>query len=261
MNALTTFKAQRMNRKTMLFVLSSLFLLTFLPDLALGQTKAGNRILIDVAHGQRFWKDPADMAGMDASYIERVKYMTGEITKSANAVKADIGYVKGQINPADLRACDLLFIHLPSAQYQPDEVNAIKEYVQKGGALLLVMDVDYWSTLKQTNVNDLVAFSDIKFGPDSPDTLSGGYTKPGQITDKKLKVTYHGARIVTGGTPFAYDNQAETYPFATFTKVKNGGKIVAMGDGMVSLYMTEWKDVKDYQCQEFMQAVFSWLLR
>ena len=25
-----------------------------------------------------------------------------------------------------------------------------------------------------------------------------------------------------------------------------------MGDGMVSLYMTSWEGVQDYQCQEFM---------
>ena len=29
-----------------------------------------------------------------------------------------------------------------------------------------------------------------------------------------------------------------------------------MGDGMVSLYMTSWEGVQDYQCQEFMQLCF-----
>jgi hypothetical protein len=27
-----------------------------------------------------------------------------------------------------------------------------------------------------------------------------------------------------------------------------------MGDGMVSLYMTSWEGVQDYECQEFRQA-------
>jgi hypothetical protein len=44
-------------------------------------------------------------------------------------------------------------------------------------------------------------------------------------------------------------------------EVKNGGRIVVMGDGMVSLYMTSWEGVQDYQCQEFMQDVFRWLLK
>jgi hypothetical protein len=123
------------------------------------------------------------------------------------------------------------------------------------------MDANYWSTLGQTGVNEIVSPVGIKFGEDCPDTLSGGYTKPSPITDKKLKVTYHGARIVNGGTPFCFGNQSETYPFGTFATVKNGGKVVAMGDGMVSLYMTSWKDVNDYQCSEFMHEVFAWLLK
>jgi hypothetical protein len=39
------------------------------------------------------------------------------------------------------------------------------------------------------------------------------------------------------------------------------GKIIVMGDGMVSLYMTSWEGIRDYQCQEFMQDVFRWLLK
>jgi hypothetical protein len=33
-----------------------------------------------------------------------------------------------------------------------------------------------------------------------------------------------------------------------------------MGDGMVSLYMTSWKGVNDFECGEFMHDVFKWLL-
>jgi len=42
--------------------------------------------------------------------------------------------------------------------------------------------------------------------------------------------------------------------------LKKGGKIIVMGDGMVSLYMTGWKGVNDYQCSEFMHDAFKWLL-
>jgi len=215
-------------------------------------------ILIDVAHGQKFWNDPAAMNGMDPNFIERVKYMTGEITKTATSVNADIGYIKSKIKPADLAKCDLLFIHLPSARYDADEAAAIKQYVQNGGNLFLAMDVDYWSTLAQTNINAITSPHGVTFGTDSPDTLSGGYTKPSAITNKKLKVTYHGGRIVNGGTPFCYNNNAN--PFGAFAS-SGKGKMVVMGDGMVSLYMTAWKDVNDYQCSEFMHDVFAWLLK
>jgi hypothetical protein len=218
------------------------------------------KILIDVAHGQKFWNDPNDMKGMEADFIQRVKYMTGEITKNAESVNAGIGYIKGKIKPADLEKCDILFIHIPSAKYDADEVRVINEYLKKGGSLFLAMDADYWSTLEQTGVNEIVAPSGITFAADSPDTLSGGYTKRSEITDKKLKVTFHGGRIVNGGTPFCYTNQSEAHPFGTYAKLANGGKIVAMGDGMASLYMTSWRDVNDYQCSEFMHEVFAWLI-
>lgn len=221
---------------------------------------AAKKILIDISHGQKFWNDPTAMTGMDANFIERMKYMTTEITKTAASVNAEIGYVKTKIQAQQLATCDLLFIHIPSSLYEADEITAIKNYIQKGGSLFLVMDGDYWSTLEQTNVNDIISSYGIQFGKNTADTLSGGYTKPSLITNKKLKITYHGARMVQGGTPFCYATETNN-AFGTFTQpAKHTGKIVVMGDGMVSLYMTEWENVSDYQCQEFMHEVFAWLL-
>jgi hypothetical protein len=224
-------------------------------------TPAKSRICMDVAHQQKFWHDPADMAGTDAKAIERVKYMTGEFTKTAAAVDASLSYLKKEITPKDLEGCDLLFIHIPSAKYTPGEVSSISKSIASGGSLFLVMDQNMWSTLEQTNVNDLIRPFGIQFGSESPDSLAGGHTKAGLITDKSLKISYHGARTVTGGTPFCFNDRSDAYPFGTFKEVENGGKIVVMGDGMVSLYMTSWEGVQDYQCQEFMQDVFRWLLK
>ncbi len=118
-----------------------------------------------------------------------------------------------------------------------------------------------WSTLEQTNVNELIRPFGMQFGDESPDSLAGGHTKAGLVTDKPLKISYHGARTVTGGTPFAFNDRSDAHPFGAFKEVENGGKVVAMGDGMVSLYMTSWEGVQDYQCQQFMQDVFRWLLK
>jgi hypothetical protein len=222
---------------------------------------AKHRICMDVAHEQKFWRDPTDMAGMDAKLIERVKYMTGEFVKTATAVDARLSYLKKEITTKDLDGCDLLFIHIPSAKYTPGEVSAISKHIASGGSLFLVMDQDMWSTLEQVNVNDLIRPFGVQFAGESPDSLAGGHTKASLITDKSLKISYHGARTVTGGTPFCFNDRSDAYPFGTFTEVKAGGKIIVMGDGMVSLYMTNWEGVQDYQCQEFMQDVFRWLLR
>lgn len=219
---------------------------------------AKSRICMDVAHKQRFWNDPADA---DVKTVERVKYMTGELVKTATAVGASLSYLKKEIAPKDLEGCDVVFIHIPSAKYTPGEVSAISTYITGGGSLFLVMDQDMWSTLEQTNVNDLIRPFDVQFGGESPDSQAGGHTTAGLITEKRLKVSYHGARTVQGGTPFSFNDRSDANPFGTFKEVGKGGKIVVMGDGMVSLYMTSWEGVKDYQCQEFMQDVFRWLLK
>jgi hypothetical protein len=222
---------------------------------------AKSRICMDVAHEPRFWRDPADMSGADVNRIQRVKYMTGEMMKTAASVGASLSYLKKEVTPGDLEGCDLLFIHIPSAKYTPGEAGAISKYITRGGSLFLVMDQDSWSTLEQTSVNDIIRPFGIQFGGESPDSQAGGHTKAGLITEKRLKLSYHGARTVTGGTPFCFNDRSDANPFGTFKEVPNGGKIIVMGDGMVSLYMTSWEGVQDYQCQDFMQDAFRWLLK
>lgn len=225
---------------------------------AQGATAAKNRICMDVAHQPIFWGDPADV---DARKVERVKYMTGELTKTAAAVDASLSYLKNEITPEGLKGCDLVFIHIPSAKYTAAEASALSSHIAAGGSLFLVMDQDSWSTLEQTQVNEVIRPFGVQFGGESPDTQSGGHTKAGVITGKPLKISYHGARTVTGGTPFSFNDRSDANPFGVFKEVGKGGRIVAMGDGMTSLYMTSWEGVKDYQCQEFMQDVFRWLLK
>jgi hypothetical protein len=226
------------------------------------QSTKGKHILVDVAHGQKFYNDPADMSGKDSALVERIKYMTGEVRKNAASLNAEMRFLKSKITPADLAKCDLLFIHMPSAQYSAAEVTAIQDYIKKGGSLFLVMEVDFWATLAQANVNDILSPFDIVFKENNPDTKSsGGYTKTSLVTDKRFSIPYHGARIVEGGTPFCFSNQTSDHPFGVYKQVNGGGKIIAMGDGMVSLYMTSWEGVDNYQCSQFMHDAFAWLLK
>jgi hypothetical protein len=223
-------------------------------------TTAKSRICMDVAHQPRFWRDPSDLAATD-KMLERVKYMTGELTKTASAVGASLSYLKKEIATDDLRGCDVVFSHMPTTKYTAGEADAITKFVTGGGALFLVMDQNSWSTLEQTNANALINPFGIQFGDESPDSQSGGHTKAGVITDKALKISYHGARTVTGGTPFSFNDRSDVHPFGVFAEAGKGGRVIAMGDGMTSLYMTSWQNVNDYQCQEFMQDVFRWLLK
>lgn len=242
-----------------ILVVASLMALT-VATLDAQPLKAPKKILVDIAHGQKFWNDPADMAGKDPAFIERIKYMTGELKKNAVALSASIGYLKSTITPQSLAGCDLLFIHIPSARFNADEVSAIQQYVKKGGSLFLVAEVDYWATLEQTNVNDIVDSFGIEFKNDNPDQSSGGHSQAGAVTGKSFSIPYHGARIVQGGTPFCFSNKTQENPFGVYKEVDRG-KVIVMGDGMVSLYMTSWEGVNNYQCSEFMEDVLAWLLK
>lgn len=247
-----------MNRR----LLTSLLLTVFVCANALfPQTSSKKKIYMDLGHGQKFWNDPAGMVNGAGNNIGRVKNLTDQFLKTASSVHAELFYLKSEIKAKDLSKCNLLYIHIPSLKYAPGDIRAITEYLNKGGSLFLVMDEDYWSTLENTNVNDIIKPFGIQFGKESPDSAVGGYTQAGLITEKSLKITYEKGRTITGGTPFCFNNQSQEYPFGVFKQLKNGGRIVVMGDGMTSLYMTSWKGVDDYQCSEFMHDVFKWLLR
>jgi hypothetical protein len=241
----------------LMFFLLALFIST---NALCSDTSTRKKICMDIAHHQRFWNDPSMMSGQDENQIGRVKYMTDQFLKTASSVDADLVYLKDEIQPDNLSDCGLLFIHIPSSSYTSGEVKAITQYVKNGGSLFLVMDEDYWSTLESANVNDIIRPFGMQFGKQSPDTSLGGRTKAGIITTKSLTITYSSGRIIHGGTPFCFNSQNEEYPFGVFKNVKHGGRIIVMGDGMVSLYMTSWKGVNDFQCAEFMHDVFRWLL-
>lgn len=219
------------------------------------------KILIDVAHGQRFYSDPADKISTELVPTDRLNYMTGELTKNAEAHNAELAYLKTPITADALSKTDLFFIHVPSKKYSAEECKTIRQYVEKGGSLFIVVEEDYWSTLAQVNANDIVSPFGITFASNNPDRSSGGHSQPGKVTNKKYSIPYHGARTVQGGTPFAYSNAPDANPIGVFAEVKGGGKVIAMGEGMVSLYMTSWQGVNDYQCAPFMDEAIGWLLQ
>lgn len=223
--------------------------------------QAQKNILVDVGHGQKFYSDPADKISTDLVPTARLEYMTKELSKNGETNNARIGYVKSPITAAALSKSDLLFIHTPSTKYSAEECKAIQQFVEKGGALFVVMEVDYWSTLAQANVNDIVKPFGITFGADNPDQTSGGHSKAGTITKQPYKIPSHGARLVEGGKPFAFSDASATVPIGVYAETKSGGKVVAMGEGMAALYMNEWQGVNDYQCAPFMGEVVGWLLK
>lgn len=216
-------------------------------------------VYMDLAHGQRMWNDPkepiADIGFPDST---RIEYMNEALSKSLKVHNAKLEFLKTEIDYKRLKKGDLLILHVPSQPYSSKEVTDIKKYVREGGTLLLIMEADYWTDLKRTNVNEIIADYGIQYGTQSRDTLAGGYTKKSSIIADSLKVTYQLGRSVQGGEPFAFNVQTDE-AFGVYKDLNNGGRLVVLGDAMCSLYMTEWRGVTDYQCEEFMNGIIKWL--
>ena len=217
-------------------------------------------VYFDLAHQQRFWNDPNDpIPNVGLNDSVRIQYLNQELNKTLSKFNAKVAFIKKAIDYNTIKKGDVLVLHVPSSMYDKKEVQVIQKYVDRGGNLLIVMEADYWTDIQKTNVNDILRTYNIQYGEQSKDTLAGGYTKQGILHANRLKVTYQLGRIVNGGTPFTFNSQ-DDQPFGVYKEVKNGGKLVVLGDAMSSLYMTEWRGVADYQCQEFMSGIYGWLL-
>jgi hypothetical protein len=121
-NYLTTTKNKKPVTKLRHFLFNLFLCFVFTGPLAAQTSSPGYRILIDISHKQRFWNDPARMAGMDKNQVDRVIYMTDQITKNAVSHNAEIEYLKEEIKPNNLIKCNLLFIHIPSTKFTPGEI-------------------------------------------------------------------------------------------------------------------------------------------
>lgn len=246
----------------MKIIISTLFLLIITANIACSQQMGmpEHIIAVDVAHGQIFWGDPNQTDMFDDNRANRIQYLSSQLQANASTVNAEQYFLHDKITADDLSMSNLLFIHVPSSQYSENEIQAITDFLNDGGSLFLAMEVDYWSSLDQTNVNDIISPFGIQFGSDSPDSQVGAITKAGSITGEPVKIPYHGGRIVNGGTPFAFTVGPDEIPFAMYKELDGGGKMIVMGDGMASLYMNSWQDVDDYQTEKFMEGVVQWLL-
>ncbi len=214
-------------------------------------------ILIDVSHGQRFWFDPSQPEHMNKN---RAEYLASMVENTAALFDVRIGFLNKQIEKKDLMNCKLLFIHVPTSKFDKSELKSIIQFIKNGGSLFLAMEDDYWVTLEDTNVNDIVKPFGMQFGGSIADKTIGGYSIVSDLTPKSYKIPYRDGRIVKGGIPFCFSNASKEYYFGTYKTLDKGGKIVLMGDGMISLSLSSWGEESNHRYNEFMTSVLRWLL-
>ena len=89
-----------------------------------------------------------------------------------------------------------------------------------------------WSTLEQTNVNDIIRpFG--AFGNESPDSLAGGH-QSGPHHRQELEDLVSRSPDGHRWHSVLFNDRSDAHPFGVFKEVEKG-RIVVMGDGMVSL--------------------------
>jgi hypothetical protein len=185
---------------------------------------------------------------------------------------------KGAIDATALAGHRVLYLRAPTTEITAPEREAIVAFVKTGGSLLVVVDEERRQPLGTTKVNDLLAAFGMTLTPDTPYIHNtGAVARSGEVTRASYEVPYSGGRAIEGGTAFAWQLDAEgkpAQPFAAWTKVAGGGRVIAMAEGMVSLFLgtpegerltggvrdpnntTYWG--KD--STPFMTDVFAWLL-
>lgn len=188
--------------------------------------------------------------------------------------------VESQPITADaLKLYRVLYLRAPSKAFSATEKDSIIGFVKGGGSLLLVTDEEQRLPIATTGLNDLIAPFGMKLTPDTPYLHNcGAIAKAGEINAADREVPYSGGRAVEGGTPFAYQLDKDGKPaqaFAAWKKVDGGGRIVVMGEGMVSLFLGETdgkrlsgvpRDPQNttYWGKDsaiFMQEVLAWLVK
>jgi hypothetical protein len=142
---------------------------------------------------------------------------------------------------AALAGVRALYLRAPSTPIAPETRAAIVAFVRQGGSLLLVMDENRRQDIAVVGANDLIAPFGMTLTPDTPYVHNcGAIAKAGEIHRVDLEVPYSGGRAVEGGTPFAFQLDADgkpAQPFAAWKKVEGGGRLVVMGEGMASLFL------------------------
>jgi hypothetical protein len=193
-----------------------------------GQRANTVRLLFDQAHGEQPPPGPMDAIA---------KKLGLEIQTSAQPISAE-----------SLKGIRILYLRAPSKEFTSAETEAIVAFVKGGGSLLLVLDEERRQSLEKTGVNNLITPFGMRLTPDTEYLHNcGGIAKVGEINKADRELPFSGGRAVEGGTAFAFQldkNGKPAQPFGAYKRLDNGARIVALGEGMASLFLGDPNGVR-----------------
>ena len=179
-------------------------------------------VLFDTSHGQT------------STLFEDYRGFVGQIPNATLSVNDK------EITSAVLHQVSALIMLSPppTATLTPVERKAIVDFVQKGGRLLFFFDEERRTPLEGYGANDIVKPFGMQYGENCPARRNvGAISLIGEIGNTPREVPYSGGRILTGGIPVCIVNDEGVYQHGAYTKLANGGKIIAFGDGMLGLLL------------------------
>lgn len=195
-------------------------------------------LIIGVATGQE-QSAPAGRLYFDRSHGELPP--PGPLAGIARKLKLALVNVQEPISAATLQGSRLLYLRAPSKTFTQEEKQAIVDFVNGGGSLLLVLDEEQRQSLTTTGVNDFLAPFGMRLTPDTPYVPNtGAIAKAGEINQADRELPYDGGRSVEGGTPFAFQLDRDgkpAQPYGAWKKVEGGGRIIVLSEGMASLFL------------------------
>jgi hypothetical protein len=228
-------------------------------DMLSAQATGSARLVFDQAHGEQ--PPPPQLDGV-------ARKLGLQIQPSA-----------APITPAILEGARILYLRAPSMPFTAAEAEAIVAFVKGGGSLLLVLDQERRQSLDKTGVNNLISPFGMKLTPDTEYLHNNGaVAKAGEINKADREVPFSGGRAVEGGTPFAFqlDKAGQpSQPFGAYKRLDNAGRVVVLGEGMVTLFLGDPNGVRltgdpngatptTYWGKDsaiFMEELLSWLSR
>lgn len=217
--------------------------------------KAGSKLYFDLGHGE--WGARVELAEVAESLNLPLVMGTKPITAEA------------------LKNVRVLYLGVPITSIGDAERDAVIAFVRRGGSLLVIAE----EQVPVASVNEVITPFGLKFTPETPYLHNGGaIAKAGDINAADRELPFTGGRAVEGGTPFAYqlDRAGNAGPvFGASRKVEGGGRIVAMAEGMASVFAGTKEGVRlsgkrgDVQgtvfwgkdSGVFMREVIAWLMK
>jgi hypothetical protein len=189
-------------------------------------------LLFDLGHGQTYFSaEPGRETPLQVMYRDMAQYLGAELRVTTQPLSKET-----------LKDVRTLVILAPLEAIEAAEIQAITEFVQQGGGLMLGVDEERRQKLAVSRANDVLAAFDMKFSGDTPYIHNRGASAPaGRIHPALREVPYSGGRGVEGGTAFSFmleaDGSLSKTAHASWTEVAGGGRVIAMGEMMAPILL------------------------